>query len=116
MASANPTYATIKDLLDSAIGGGGVTIPAHGAFWRTMSRDQFVTAKIFGQQLVKPKTGGGFDPDGSALVAALEARAPFGSDVGTPGAIYRRMPAGRAAMPHNNIATIRAWIVAGCPS
>jgi hypothetical protein len=93
-----------------------VTIPAHGAFWRTMTRDQFVAAIIFGQQLIKTKAGGGFDPDASALIAALEARAPFGSDVGTPSAIYRRMPAGRAAMPHDQIATIRAWIVAGCPA
>lgn len=115
MTGANPTYTTIQGLLDAAIGGGGVTIPAHGAFWRTMNRDQFVAANIFGQQVIKPKPGGGFDPDASALVEALEARAPFGSDVGTPGATYRRMPAGRAAMPHDQIATIRAWIVAGCP-
>jgi hypothetical protein len=113
--AGNPTYTTVKGLLDAAIGGGGVTIPAHGAFWRTMSRDQLVAAQIFGQQLIKPKPGGGFDPDASALVAALAARAPFGSDVGTPSAIYRRMPAGRAAMPHDQILTIRAWISNGCP-
>jgi hypothetical protein len=35
------------------------------------------------------KAGGGFDPNASALVAALKARAPFGSDVGTTGAIFR---------------------------
>jgi hypothetical protein len=116
MISATPTYTTIQGLLDAAIGGSGVTIAAHGAFWRTMNRDQFVAASIVGQQLIKAKAGGGFDADASALVAALEARAPFGSDVGTTGATFRRMPAGRAAMPHDQISTIRAWIVAGCPA
>jgi hypothetical protein len=81
-----------------------------------MNRDQFVAGNIFGQQLIKPKAGGGFDPDASALVEALEARLPFGSDAGTGGANYRRMPAGRSAMPHDQIAIVRAWIVAGCPA
>ena len=116
MPGADPTYATIQGLLDAAIGGAGVTIPSHGPFWRTMTRDQFVAGGFFGQQLIKPKADGGFDPDASALVEALEARKPFGSDVGTAGAVFRRMPAGRAAMAPNDIATIRAWITAGCPA
>lgn len=116
LASANPTFTTIQGLLDAAIGGSSVTIGAHGPFWRTMNRDEFVAASILGQQLIKAKADGGFDADASALVAALEARAPFGKDVGTPGATYRRMPAGRAPVPHDQIATIRAWIVAGCPA
>jgi hypothetical protein len=114
--SAAPTYATIQGLLDAAIGGSDVTIGAHGAFWRTMNRDQFVAAIIFGQHLIKAKAGGGFDADASALVAALEARAPFGSDVGTTGATFRRMPAGGPAMPRDQISTIRVWILAGCPT
>lgn len=115
MISAKPTYTTVQGLLDTAIGGPGVTIGAHGAFWRTMNRDQFVAGSIFGQQLIKAKAGG-FDADASALVAALEARAPFGSDVGTAGATFRRMPAGGPPMPPDHIATIRAWIAAGCPA
>lgn len=116
MISENPTYTTVQGLLDAAIGGSGVTIGAHGAFWRTMDRDQFVAGTILGQQLIKAKADGGFDADASALVAALEARAPFGSDVGTAGATFRRMPAGGPAMPDDHISTIRAWIVAGCPA
>jgi len=116
MTDAKATYKTIQGLLDAAIGGSDVNIGAHGAFWRAMNRDQFVAANILGQQLIKAKAGGGFDPDASALVAALEARAPFGSDVGTAGATFRRMPAGRPPMPRDQISTIRAWIAAGCPA
>ncbi len=116
MITANATYKTIQGLLDAAIGGSDVTIGAHGPFWRTMDRDQFVAASILDQKLIKAKPDGGFDADASALVAALEGRAPFGKDVGTPGATFRRMPAGRPPMPHDQISTIRAWIVAGCPA
>jgi hypothetical protein len=112
---AKPTYATIQGLLDDAIGGGGVTIGAHGAFWRTLTRDQFINHSEFGVDLIKKTNGGSFDPDESGLVKALEARKPFGKDVGTSGAIFRRMPAGRAPMSKDNIKIIREWITAKCP-
>jgi hypothetical protein len=110
--AAKPTYAAIQGLLDDVIGGGGVVIGSHGAFWRTQTRDQFVAHSVFGQKLIDSA----FDPDKSALVRALEAKEPFGSDVGTTGAFFRRMPAGRAPMSPTNIDTIRDWIKNKCPA
>lgn len=110
------TYSTIQGILDKAIGGGGTTIGSHGAFWRTLTRDQFVAHSVFGQKLIKQNSNGSFDPDDSGLVKAVEARVPFGSDVGTSGAFFRRMPAGLTSMPPDDIKTIRDWITAKCPA
>lgn len=110
------TYATVQGLLDKVIGGGGATIGAHGAFWRTLTRDKFIDHSEFGETMIKRNADGSFDPDESALIKALEARKPFGKDVGTPGAIFRRMPAGRAPMSPGDIKIIRDWIKAKCPA
>src|SRR5262249_2324971 len=49
-ANTVPTYARIQQLLDEAIH--GETIGAHGPFWRTLTRDQFVAKSIFGKKLI----------------------------------------------------------------
>jgi hypothetical protein len=115
-ASTVPTYARIQQLLDEAIH--GETIGAHGAFWRTLTRDQFVAKSIFGRKLIASRPDGSFDPDESNLVKALEGRAPFGANLTPPpaGAIFNRMPDGFDPMPQARIDEIRAWITAGCPA
>ena len=105
-------YARVLAILDEAIGGPDVSIGAHGAFWRGLSRDQFVARKVFGRQLVDP--GKGADSD---LVKALKGEAPFGSDLPNPpdGAVFPRMPMDLPAVSPDNIAFIQQWIDDGCP-
>jgi len=55
------------------------------------------------------------DGAGSNLVKALRGEAPFGADIGTPGATFRRMPAGRPAVPPEKVDVIKKWIDDGCP-
>jgi hypothetical protein len=103
-------YQEIIDILDDAVGGSAASIGAHGPFWRGKTRDQFVAALVFGQKLLVVGDGAG-----SNIIKALSAQAPFGADVGTPGAAFRRMPAGRPPVPDEKIAAIKKWIDANCP-
>jgi hypothetical protein len=104
-------FQQVKDLLDTAVGGADADVGGpHGAFWRPQSRDQFVAFDIFGLELVSLGDGGG-----SNIVKALRGEAPFGADVGTPDADFRRMPAGLDPMPPEHIAFISAWIDDRCP-
>jgi hypothetical protein len=114
-AAATVTYARVQQLLDEAVHGDN--IGAHGPFWRTLTRDQFVAKPIFGKVLVARRADGTFDPDESNLVKALEGRPPFGADLNPPppGAFLNRMPDGYDPMPQGRIDEIRAWITAGCP-
>ena len=104
-------FAHVVDILENAVNGETIKAPHHN-FWRGQTLDQFVALKILGQQLIVPN-----DSAKSALVKALRGRAPFGADVDPrpPGAIFRRMPAGRPPVPEQSIAFIEAWIDAGCP-
>jgi hypothetical protein len=90
-------------ILDEAIGGPGVGIGAHKAFWRDISRDDFVVKKVFNKALVVVGDGAN-----SNLVRALKGEAPFGSDLPDPpaGATTRRMPAGRPPVPAESIGAI----------
>ena len=103
-------YQQIIDILDNAIGGSAAPIGAHGPFWRGKTRDQLVAARVFGQQLLVAGDGAG-----SNLIKALSAQAPFGSDVGTSGATFRRMPAGLPPVADDKIAVLKKWIDDGCP-
>lgn len=108
-------FPRIKQILDDAIG--GLPIGAHGAFWQGVTRDAFVALTVRGEDLIVERPDGTFDPDESALVKALEGRAPFGRDLTPrpPGARFRRMPAGRPPVSADRIQEIRDWISAGCP-
>ena len=101
-------FAQVKQILDDSVQ--GEDIGAHGPFWRGLTRDQFVAKKVFGRALVVVGDG-----PGSNLVKALRGLAPFGSDTGTSGAIFRRMPAGRPPVGAAEIEFIEAWINDGCP-
>jgi hypothetical protein len=103
-------YQQIIDILDAAVGGSAAAIGAHGPFWRGKTRDEFVAASVFGQKLLVVGDGAG-----SNIIKALSAQAPFGTDVGTPGATFRRMPAGRPPVAADKIAVIKQWIDDGCP-
>ena len=104
------TFHRVTEILDQAVGGPSAPVGAHGAFWRGLTRDQFVQKKVFGRPLITIKDGAG-----SNLVKALKGEAPFGSNIGTPAASFRRMPAGRSPVSATEIAEIESWIDAGCP-
>ena len=101
----------VKELLDKSVNS-RPTFGAHGPFWRSLTRDQFVEYSVFGNKLLVVG-----QPDDSMLVKALEGSVPFGSDMDPPpsGAYLRRMPAGLAQMSENEIQFIREWIADGCP-
>ena len=101
-------FERVVQILEQAVNGD--TIGAHGNFWRGITLAQFTAKKVFGRALLVVGK-----PDDSNLVKALEGRDPFGSDIGTAGAVYRRMPAGRPAVGPDRIAYIRQWIADGCP-
>jgi hypothetical protein len=101
-------YADVQQLLDAAIGGG--QIGAHHAFWRGLTRDEFVAKKVFGKIVVVPGQS-----SESNLVKALSAIVPFGDDVGTPDATIARMPARMDPVAPEDIARIADWIDEGCP-
>jgi photosystem II stability/assembly factor-like uncharacterized protein len=105
-------FQGVITILDEAIGGPGVGIGAHRAFWRDITRDEFVAKKVFGKGLVVLGDGAN-----SNLVRALKGESPFGSDLPNPaqGATVRRMPAGRPPVPAESIAAIERWIDDGCP-
>lgn len=101
-------YADVQNLLDQAVGPG--PIGAHHAFWRGITRDQFVAKMVFGYPLISMNDG-----SGSNLVKALRGEAPFGDDIGTPEAVMPRMPARRPPVAENDIQNISNWIDGGCP-
>lgn len=111
-APTTTTFQQVREVLDAAIGGPDVSIAVHGAFWRGVTRDQFVALRVFGEDVVLPGQGAQ-----SQLVRALKGEPPFGADLPDPpvGAVFNRMPSGRPPVPAPAIALIEQWIDAGCP-
>ena len=103
-------FKQVIDILDASVGGPSAPVGAHGAFWRGLTRDQFVQKRVFGRALVALG-----DSAASNLAKALKGEAPFGSDIGALGATFPRMPAGRPPVGATEIAEIEGWIDAGCP-
>ncbi|NEJ17757.1 hypothetical protein GR211_33460 [Rhizobium leguminosarum] len=101
-------FEHLKEILNSAVA--NQQIGAHGAFWRDLSLDQFKTKRVYGRILVTP---GAIET--SNLVLALRGAPPFGSDIGTPGATYPRMPVDFVPVPDDDIQFIEQWIMDGCP-
>jgi hypothetical protein len=106
-------YERVIQILDEAIGGPDVNIGVHGAFWRGLTHDQFVTKKVFNLDLVVVGSGAAAN-----LVEALKGEAPFGADLPnpSPGAQSSKMSAGAPPASDANIACIQAWIEDGCPA
>lgn len=104
-------FERVIQILDDAIGGPDVSIGAHGAFWRGVPRDEFVTKKVFGRDLVVVGQGAS-----SNLVKALKGETPFGNDLpdASPDAVFPRMPAGLDPVATQDIAFIEEWIDEGC--
>jgi len=103
-------YQQVLEILDGIVN--GEDFGGHGPFWRGLTRDEFVSKFVFGKRLVDPG-----NPDRSNLLKALKAEAPFGADVGTPGAMFNRMPSGdRPPASAEDIDSLEQWIVDGCPN
>lgn len=106
-------FTAVKDILEESVS--GEDIGAHGNFWRDLTRDRFVAFRVFGRPLLQRRADGTFDENESNLVKALEGRTPFGSDIGTPSSVFRRMPAGLNPVAAEKVEVIRQWIRDGCP-
>jgi photosystem II stability/assembly factor-like uncharacterized protein len=105
-------FEQVCGILDAAVGGPGAGVAFHGAFWRDVTRDEFVELSIFGRKLLVIG-----DAAASNLVRALRGQAPFGDDLPEPpaGAQLNRMPSGLDPVPEESIAVIESWIADGCP-
>jgi Ferritin-like len=106
-------FTEVKNILEAAVS--NADIGAHGNFWRGQTRDQFIVLRVLGRPLLTRRADGTFDENESNLVKALEGRNPFGRDIGTPGANFRRMPAGLNPVAPEKVEVIRQWIKDGCP-
>jgi photosystem II stability/assembly factor-like uncharacterized protein len=102
-------FEKVVEIIDNAVGGPVVPVGFHGAFWRGVSRSDFVTKSIFGLPLISVGDGAN-----SNLVKALKGESPFGADVGNPDADFNRMPSGLPPVPSEDIAFIQRWIDEGC--
>ena len=91
-------FARVKQILDQAVDGN--EFGSHGAFWRGLTRDQFVEKKLFG--FVEIVSVG--DGANSKLIQALR-----GIDI-------QQMPVGYPPVSEENIRFIEQWIDDGCPN
>jgi hypothetical protein len=96
------TFQDIQEILDELVD--NRSFGAHGAFWRTLSRDEFVEHRVFGYQIIKLG-----NPSESNIIKALKGLPPFN---GVP---FRSMPAGMDEATAIQIKTIEDWIENGCP-
>lgn len=105
-------FDKVLQILDAVVGGPTAPVGFHGAFWRGITRNEFVAKKVFGLDLIS--VGNGAD---SNLVKALKGEAPFGADLASPppNADFNRMPSGLPPVSPGDIAFIQTWIDEGCP-
>ncbi|CCE98521.1 hypothetical protein SFHH103_04030 (plasmid) [Sinorhizobium fredii HH103] len=104
-------FQRVIEILDGAVGGSNASVGFHGAFWRNLTRNDFVAKKVLGLQLITVGDGAG-----SNLVKALKGQPPFGADLldAPPDATFSRMPSGLDPVPPSEIAFIETWINEGC--
>ena len=105
-------FERVQQILDEAVGGATANIGVHQAFWRGITREQFISKAVMGLPLIQ--VGHGAE---SNLVKALKGEPPFGVDLGNapPEAEMSRMPAGMPPVSAADIAFIQKWIDEGCP-
>jgi hypothetical protein len=102
------TFREVVDILDAAVSGPGTEVgPPHHAFWRDITRDEFVATKVLGQPILVLGDGAN-----SNLILSLKGQPPFGSG---PDAEFPRMPVGFDPVPDDSIRSIEIWINDGCP-
>ena len=102
------TFQEVVDILDAAVNGPETEVgPPHHAFWRNVTRDEFVATKLFGHPILVPGDGAN-----SSLILSLKGLSPFGSG---PDAKFPRMPVGFDPLPDDAIRSIEEWITDGCP-
>ncbi|MFG1932666.1 hypothetical protein ACGFK1_18785 [Mycobacterium sp. NPDC048908] len=102
------TFREVVEILDAAVNGPQTEVgPPHHAFWRNVTRDEFVATKLLGQPIVKSGDGAN-----SNLILSLKGEPPFGSG---PDAEFPRMPVGFDPVPDESIRAIELWINDGCP-
>jgi hypothetical protein len=78
----------------------------HGAFWKTMTYEEFTTGSIFGQYAILV-VGNSAE---SNIIKALKGEAPF------DGSVFQRMPGdGPPFFTDDQINEIAAWIDKDCP-
>lgn len=104
-------FEEVVAILDAAVGGPDADVDSHGAFWRDVTRDEFVAMKVGGRRLVEICDGAN-----SSLIRSLRGERPFGSDLDHPpaGATVMRMPAYLPPVSESDIDRIQEWIDEGC--
>ena len=101
-------YPDIQRILDEAVN--GEVIGAHGPFWRTLTRDQFVETRVFGCPIIFSENGT-FNGPRSPLVQILQGPIECPVDRERP-----QMPAGFPPVAPEKVKTISDWIEAQCPA
>ena len=101
-------FADIQKILDDAVESGNVGAP-HSAFWRGVTRDEFVIKKVLGCPIIHSE-GGEFVGAKSQLVTILRASITDCNQRPRP-----QMPFGFNPVTADNIQTISDWIDAQCP-
>lgn len=101
-------YADVQRILDDSVA--TAELPTHGAFWRELSRDQFVLHEVFRCRIILSENGlfvGAQSPLVRILRDAIEC--PSGR---------RRplMPRGLPPVPEEKVQIISDWIDAQCPA
>lgn len=102
------TFRGVVDILDAAVGGPDAEVgPPHHAFWRNVTRDEFVATKLFGQPILVLGDGAH-----SHVILSLKGEPPFGTG---PDAKFPRMPVGFDPVADDDIRSIEQWIDNGAP-
>jgi hypothetical protein len=107
-STLSTTFADVQKILDDVVESGPVG-PPHGAFWRGISRDDFVSKKVLGCPIIHSENGT-FVGTKSLLVLILKGSTPDCNQKQRP-----QMPFGFDPLTTLNIQTISDWIDAQCP-
>lgn len=100
-------FPDIQKILDDAVN--NEVIGRHGAFWRNITRDEFVAKIVFGCPILHTEDGKFVGPK-SQLVTILR-----GGITDCNQKLRPQMPVGFAALSAEKIQIISDWIDAQCP-
>ena len=112
-AATISSYAALQAYMSGVSGAyqSNIASAPHGAFWKKLSHDQFVTGNVPGVSPEVPILIKG-NGAGSNIVLALQGQGPLFSSNGR----YGQMPADETGpWTTAQIAPLIAWIDAGCP-